>query len=93
MIGHSTNRTETPLRGNPLYFGEAIEKTVSRIFEKGEIAEVDEQRMYTEGKEGVIAETDIRSDKFDMALDAVIKAQRTVAQAKEKAKESEKTQE
>lgn len=90
MITSIENFAKSELRGNEVYFGEKIETTISRMLEKAEVIEVDQTKIYTESKDGVLPETDIRTDKFDMALESVIKAQEAYMK---KADEVKKTSE
>lgn len=80
MIKDKAINVNSGLTGNDVYYAEPLEVIVSRIYEKGEIPSVDDTKMYTESAQGVIPETDIRTDKFDMALEAVIAAQKTIAE-------------
>lgn len=56
---------------NTSFEGEAIEKQIARLVE-GETLEVKGKTpIYTEKKDGVLADTNIRSDKFEMAMEAI----------------------
>lgn len=52
--------------------GESIETKLDRIINNGAPIETGDSAppLYTERKQGVIPETNIRTDRFDMALDA-----------------------
>ena len=53
------------------YKGEEIEKKVRRIMTQGEVISDGAQLNYTERKDGVRAEYDIRTDRFEHAIDAM----------------------
>jgi len=53
--------------------GETIEKKVQRIMNNNEGISDGAPIIYTERNEGVVPEFDIRSDRFDLALDAMDK--------------------
>lgn len=55
------------------YEGESIEKKVRRIVETKEPISDGAAPIYTEKKDGVRPEFDIRTDKWDLALDAMDK--------------------
>lgn len=54
-----------------LFEGEPIEKVVNRLLTTGEQPEVTDTMIYTERKEGVIPDIDIRTDRFDIAQKAM----------------------
>lgn len=56
--------------------GESIEAKLERIITSGEGIEATSPIIYTEKKEGVKAEYNIRTDRFDIALDAIDKVQK-----------------
>lgn len=53
--------------------GETIEKKVQRIMHNNEGISDGAPIIYTERNEGVVPEFDIRSDRFEMAIDAMDK--------------------
>lgn len=59
----------TTININESYEGETIEMKIDRVLNNGEPIEDGAPIIYTERKDGVIAETDIRTDRFDAALD------------------------
>lgn len=59
----------TSININESYEGETIEMKIDRVLNNGEPIEDGAPIIYTERKDGVIAETDIRTDRFDAALD------------------------
>lgn len=74
-----------PTRVNPIrtvqcYVGESIEEKVRRIVNNNEPIEDTAPLIYTERKDGVRPEFNIRTDKWDIALEAMMK----VNDAKEK---------
>lgn len=60
----------TALEINESVEGELIETKIERIMTNNEGIEDGAPAIYTERKDGVIPEYDIRTDRFDMALDA-----------------------
>ena len=51
--------------------GESIETRVRKMVESGEPITDTAPLIYTEKKDGIISDYDIRSDKFDVALEAL----------------------
>lgn len=60
---------ETSIRLNQSVEGETIEAKVRRILRTGEPITDGAPLMYTERKDGVLAETNIRTDRFEIAID------------------------
>lgn len=60
----------TMLKHNTSVEGETIEQKVNRIMNNGDPITDGAPQIYTERIEGVIPEYNIRSDRFDLALDA-----------------------
>lgn len=58
---------------NKTYVAEKLETRIERMMAGGEVLLTDKEPIYTEEKDGVLEETDIRTDKFDKALNSVIK--------------------
>lgn len=50
--------------------GEMIETTVERLVESGEPIQHTRAKMFTERKDGVLPELNIRTDRFEVALNA-----------------------
>lgn len=69
---------KTSLKVNSSYEGEWIEQKVQRITSNKEPISDGAPRVYTERKEGVRADMDIRTDRFEIAVEAMDK----VAKAK-----------
>lgn len=65
--------TETGLAVNNSFQGEHIETRVKRILENKEPIKDGAPLIYTERKDGVLAGYNIRTDRFEVALDATDK--------------------
>lgn len=63
--------TITSLKKNTSYQGETIEKKVNRIVNNKEPIKDGAPLIYTARKDGVRAEMDIRTDRFELAIDAM----------------------
>lgn len=61
----------TSIRLNQSSEGESIEQKMERILQNGEGIEDGAPIIYTERKDGVSPEHDIRTDRFDVAIDAM----------------------
>ena len=86
-IGH----VKSDIKRTPDQVGESIEEMIRRCTESNEPIEASAPLIYTEEKEGVQAQYDIRTDRFELALDAIDKYQATVAaKAQEAPKEAPK---
>lgn len=59
----------------PIYEGESIEKKVRRVVENKEPISDGAPIIYTEKKDGVLPQFNIRTDKWEIALDAMDKVQ------------------
>lgn len=64
------NRNKTQLYNNPTTAGESIEETLRRLTANKEPIPENVPRIYTDKKDGVIADYDIRADRFDVAMQA-----------------------
>lgn len=62
--------TKTTLKVNNSYEGETIEKKINRIVNNKEPIKDGAPVIYTDRKDGVRPEYDIRSDRFEIALEA-----------------------
>lgn len=85
---------KTSIKRNTAYEGECIEKKVYRLFQNGEAIGDDAPLIYTERKDGVLPEYNIRADRFDIALEAMDKGSRSYRATREerhKPKEEQKT--
>jgi hypothetical protein len=98
MLYDNNYREETKICGKNVYEGESIEMKVARILDNKEpIEESGSQLIYSNSRnEGVLPETDIRTDRFDVAVEAMDiaskarKAQREDKEAKKIAEEAKK---
>jgi len=63
--------TKTSLRVNESYLGETIEQKIERIMNNKEPITDGAPTIYTERKDGVLPDYDIRTDRFDAAIDAM----------------------
>lgn len=63
----------TTIRSNNLYEGESIEEKVRRVTENNEPISDSAPTIYTDRKDGVIGDYDIRTDRWDIAVDAMDK--------------------
>lgn len=93
-----TRATRTSLKINESYEGETIEQKVVRITQNKEPIKDGSPRVYTERKEGVRADMDIRTDRWEVAVDAMDKVQKDKVAKREaamgkKAKEGMKAEE
>lgn len=61
---------KTTIKQNKSYEGETIEAKVRRIINNKEKITDGATQVYTDRKEGVLRETNIRTDRFDVALEA-----------------------
>lgn len=61
---------KTTLRVNNSKEGETIENKVRRIMKNGEPIEDGAPLIYSERKDGVLPEYDIRTDRWDLAVEA-----------------------
>lgn len=69
-------KSKTSITRNESYEGETLETKVQRMVRNGEPLDKSVPLYYTERKEGVRPEFNIRTDKFDLALDAMEIAQK-----------------
>lgn len=83
-------KTKVIMVSSPCYEGEPIEKKVRRIVENKEPISDGAPIVYTEKKDGVLPQYDIRTDKWAIALDAMDKVQGArIAKSKEYLKKAE----
>lgn len=79
--------TPTTLRVNKGYVGESIEQKINRIVNNKEPITDGAPLIYTERKDGVVASTNIRTDRFEVAVEAMDKVQKAkIAQREERQK-------
>lgn len=67
---------KTSITHNKGYKGDPIEVKIRRLLANKEEAMKEVQTMYTERKDGVIPSTDIRTDRWDLAVEATDYASR-----------------
>lgn len=67
----------TSLLVNESYEGETIETKIERIVNNGEPIDDVSPIIYTDRKEGVLPAYDIRTDRWDVAIDAMGKVEKT----------------
>lgn len=78
---------ETSIEHNIQYVGESMEEKLQRVMATNEPIEDVAHKIYTERKEGVRPEFDIRTDRFEIALEATDKLTKThLAQREERHK-------
>lgn len=81
--------SKTTFKVNNTLEGESIEAKVRRIVANKEPIKDGAAMIYTEKKDGVIDAYNIRTDRWEIALDAIEKVQKaTIAKNAEKAKET-----
>ncbi len=74
---------ESVLTSVPVYEGETIEKKIERIVENKEPITDGAPELFTERKEGIIAAYNIRTDRWELATDAMDAVQKSVAAKRE----------
>lgn len=82
------------LKGVKAYQGERLEEKINRITNNKEPIKDGAPLIYTERKDGVKAAYDIRTDRFEVAIDAmeaVTKSHRAKREERHKPKEDPKT--
>lgn len=65
------------LRENAAYVGERIETKVARITNNNEPISDGAPIIYMERKDGIVPDYDIRTDRFDIAIEAMDKVAKT----------------
>lgn len=82
------------IQGIELIEGETIEDKVERIMNNGEPITDNAPIIYTERKDGIGAMYDIRTDRFDLAIDATTKIEQSLrAKRDEYMKQQEQSKE
>lgn len=69
--------TRTSIKRNESYLGERIEEKIERIVNNGEPISDGAPIIFTERKDGVQPEYDIRTDRFEVAVDAMDKVSKS----------------
>lgn len=98
MYKNKIGRVKTQIHRVPREKGESIEEMIRRCTESNEPIESTAPMIYTEEAAGVQPQYDIRADRFEIALDAVDKYQkselaRQKAEAEKAAAEAAKAEE
>ena len=75
---------KTQMLSVPKELGETIEEKVERVVNNGEPIEDGAPSIYTERKSGVNAEHDIRTDRWEIATDAMDAVQKSNKAQREK---------
>lgn len=76
---YGTRQYKTKLNTDFLELGESIEEKMRRVTTTNEPIENVAPLLYTERKEGVLAECDPRTDRFDIAQEAMDKVSASYA--------------
>lgn len=82
----------TNIKVNKSIIGETLERKIERMVNNGEPIASNpgsEGLIYTERKEGVLSGYNIRTDRFDVALDAMDKVSRSKAAKRDAATKAE----
>lgn len=66
-------KNATSIRVNESYEGESIEEKIEKMLANNEPLESISPMIYTERKDGVLPEYDIRTDRFEIAREAMTK--------------------
>lgn len=66
-------KRNSQIKCNNSYEGESLERKMERVMANNEPIDQTAPMIYTERKDGVHKECDIRTDRFDVALDATDK--------------------
>lgn len=89
-------KTSIEIKCNELYEGESIEEKVRRVVMSKEPIEAISPMIYTERKDGVLPEYDIRTDRWEIAQSAmttIATGKRDIRKNREQAKSDEKVDE
>lgn len=85
-------KSTTSISRNTSYEGETIEQKINRIVNNKEPITDGAPLIYTDRKDGVKPETDIRTDRFEIAVEAMDKVQKShIAKREQRIKEKEDT--
>lgn len=77
MLYIKTKPTTTTISKNTAIIGETIEQKVRRVTTNKEPIKDGAPLIYTQRKDGVLPGTDIRTDRWDVAIDAHTKIDKT----------------
>lgn len=81
--GYETVPDKGTLRRNASYIGERLELKVQRMFNNNEPITDSAPLIYTERKDGVLPAYDIRTDRFDIAIEAMDKGSKSYRATRE----------
>lgn len=76
---------ESQIETDFLELGESIEEKMRRVTQSNEPIENVAPMLYTERKDGVLPETDIRTDRWDIAMEAMGKVEKSIVAKREEA--------
>ena len=101
MLYRNYKPTETSIKANLSKEGETIESKVRRILTNKEPIKDGAPIIYTDRKDGVLPQYDIRTDRFDIAVDTMDKGskakiarrEQTIAERAKEGMEKEKANE
>lgn len=79
----SKTPTSTSIRVNQSYVGETLEQKINRIVNNKEPITDGAPLIYTERKDGVLPQYDIRTDRFEIAVEAMSKVDKSHKAARE----------
>lgn len=71
MYRQTNKANKTTIKTNAHYEGEPLEKKIARVLNNKEPITDGSPPIYTERKDGVIADYDIRTDRFEVAAEAM----------------------
>ena len=86
-----TKHNTSGIRTNFLESGESIEAKMRRVTTTNEPIENVAPMIYTERKDGVLPECDIRTDRFDVALEAMGAVEMSITAKREQKAQAETT--
>lgn len=76
-------------RSDEFYIAESIEEKLRRATETGEPIEAVSPMIYTERKQGVLPECDIRTDRWEIAQNAMGAIEKSIVARREEAAKKE----
>lgn len=77
--------SKSSIKTEKLPTGETLETKVCRILSNKEQIKDGAQPLYTERKDGVLPQTNIRTDRFEIAADAMNKVEKSIVAKREAA--------
>lgn len=82
---------QTRIKTNNSAVGESLEQIIRRMLANKEPIKAEITPMYTDRKEGVLPETDPRTDRWELALEAVDKTTRAAVAMRDNIQKPEET--